>query len=72
MALIRIILLSSLFFTTLLWLMFLGKLALDNFRKERELLVSLNKEMVGLRSELNLFKEDIDDLKKKIVDKSDS
>lgn len=72
MALIRTIFLSSLFFTTLLWLIFLGKLALDNLKKERDLLISLNKEMVSLRSEMTLFKEEIDNLKKKIVDKSHS
>lgn len=72
MALIKTIFLSSLFFTILLWLIFLGKLALDNLKKERDLLISLNKEMVSLRSEMTLFKEEIDNLKKKILDKSHS
>lgn len=70
MALLRMILLTSIFFSTLIWVIITGKIFFDNLRKEKTVLDSLNKEMINLRAELTLFKKDIEDLKKKIVDKS--
>ncbi len=70
MALIRIIFLSSIIFTTLIWLLITGKIFLDNVKKEKEILKSLNKEMSDLRIEMTAFKKEIEYLKKKVLDKS--
>lgn len=69
MALLKITFLSSVFFIILIWLFFTGKTILGNLKKERSVLCSLNKELKELRSEVNHFKEDVEYLKKKIVDK---
>jgi cell division protein FtsB len=72
MALLRIIFLSSIIFTTLIWLFITGKIFLDNIKKEKAILNSLNKELAVLRIEITAFKQEIDNLKKKILDKSQS
>jgi cell division protein FtsB len=72
MALLRIIFLSSIIFTTLIWLFITGKIFLDNIKKEKAILNSLNKELAILRIEITAFKQEIDNLKKKILDKSQS
>ena len=62
----RIIFIISLITGTLLWLFFTGKSLLDTRKAEKDLLKVLSRDLILLRAELDVFKDELDDIKKKI------